>query len=442
MKLKNYLVNLLSNIIHDRLNLLADTKNDMRKASDYQKVEELFSNVDNLVEVDEKFLRDTLADITDDDTINDIISNVDMIKIVLKGKNEGLDLAVDDSQEELVKSVYELVNNFRTELEAKNQETRDYLEDFISKCQSLSDEIGSGVVRDLDTLDEIFDENDVPLEDVIKAKYEILRNNSKNYNTKLEGNVKEEVALHIIFKKIDFDYDNFSDLEKSLLLSRDNALLESIVDFICQNNLNLSKDNLFLLLMFSDVTILNNILELCESYNMSIERLLDMPGVFISNSVDIASVVDSNRDDKDFFNIERLQYIEPSYELFSDNITLLEANNISVGDCYSSNMLSLIVPDLSKNITILSGLDLSNKDFSIIVLNPFLATSMSGFKECGLSEYIDNNPIRLTTSYYRLRTISSNIINARKNGKVIFRSLSDKKNYWLTKEITKGSGVI
>lgn len=442
MKLKNYLVNLLSNIIHDRLNLLADTKNDMRKTSDYKKVEELFSNVDNLVDADEKFLRDILVDITDEDNINEIISNVDMIKIVLKGKSEGLDLDVDSSQKDVVKGVYDLVNKFRTELEAKNQETRDYLENFISKCQSLSDEIGSGVVRDLDTLDEIFTENDVPLDDIIKAKYEILRNNSKNYNTKLEGNVKEEVALHIILKKIDFDYNSFSDLEKSLLLGRDNAVIESIVDFIDQNSLNLSRDNLFMLLMFSDANNLNNIFELCESYNMNILRLLDMPGVFISNGVDLSSIIDSYRDDKDFFNIERLQYVDPSYELFVDNISLLEANNISVSDCYKSNMLSLLVPDLSKNITILSGLDLSNKDFSIIVLNPFLATSMSGFKECGLSEYIDNNPVRLTTSYYRLRNISSNIINARKNGKVIFRSLSDKKNYWLTKEITRGSEVI
>ena len=105
-------------------------------------------------------------------------------------------------------------------------------------------------------------------------------------------------------------------------------------------------------------------------------------------------------------------------------------------------MLSLIVPDLSKNITILSDLSLSNKDFSIVVINPFLATSRSGFEECGLSDYINANPLRLTTSYYRLKSISANIVTARKNGQVIFRSLSDKKNYWLNKNITRSSEVI
>ena len=97
---------------------------------------------------------------------------------------------------------------------------------------------------------------------------------------------------------------------------------------------------------------------------------------------------------------------------------------------------------MSKNITILSNLDLSSDIFSVVVINPFLATSISSFAECGLKEYLDNNPLRLTTSYYRLKYISSNIIRARKNGKTIFRSLSDKKHYWLTKDITRPSSEV
>jgi hypothetical protein len=175
---------------------------------------------------------------------------------------------------------------------------------------------------------------------------------------------------------------------------------------------------------------------------MNINILLNMPGVFVSKSVNVSSILDGNRDDEEFYVIERFQYIVPSYELFIDNISLLEANNRSVSDCFKHNMLSLIVPDLYKNITILSDLSLNNKDFSIIVINPFLATSRSSFEECGLSDYISANPLRLTTSYYRLKSISSNIVAARKNGQVIFRSLSDKKNYWLTKNITRSSEVI
>jgi hypothetical protein len=170
--------------------------------------------------------------------------------------------------------------------------------------------------------------------------------------------------------------------------------------------------------------------------------LFDIPGVFVSKGVDISGILDGNRDDKDFYVIERLEFVEPLYEVFVGNIDLLESNGISVSDCYKNNILSLVIPDLDKNISILSDLNLNNKDFSIVVINPFLATSLSGFNECGLSEYIENNPLRLTTSYYRLRAISDNIINARKNGQVIFRSLSDKKNYWLSQNITKGSEVI
>ncbi len=442
MELKNYLVNLLSNIIHDRLQMLSDTKDDMKKTDDYKKIEDLFSNVDNLVNVDGDTLREVLSDITDKDTVDGIISNVDMIKIVLNGRNEGLDLSIDDSQKDLVKGVYEIVNNYRVELEAKNKETRDYLESFISKCQSLSSEIGTGVVRDIETLDEIFSENYVPLDDIIKAKFEILRNNSKNYNTELADNVSDEVNLHIIFKKIDFDYDSFSELEKKLLVERDISIIEGIVDFLAQNNLSFDKDKLIILLLLSDASILSNILEMCESYNMDMDRLLDIPGIFVSKDISISSILDGNKDDKDYYVIERFEYIDPLYELFIDNIATLEAKNISVSDCYSENILSLIVPDLSKNITILSDLNLSNKDFSVVVINPFLATSLSGFNECGLSEYIINNPLRLTTSYYRLKAIASNIINARKNGEVIFRSLSDKKNYWLSKNITRDSEVI
>lgn len=438
MELKNYLVNLLSNIIHDRLQMLSETKDDMKRTDDYKKVEDLFSDIDNIVNVDDDFLKDVLLSITDQDTVDGIVSNVDMIKIVLKGKSEGLDLDIDDSQEELVKGVYEIVNNYREELETKNKETRDYLESFISKCQSLSSEIGAGVVRDIDTLDEIFSENDVPLEDVIKAKYEILRNNNNNYNTQLEGKVKEEVQLRIVFKDLDIDFDLFSDIQKRLLVECDIDSVDQMVKFIVDNKLNISSDNLFMLLLLSNVSILSNILEICESYDVDINKLLEMPGVFVSKDMNVSNILDGNRDDNEFYVIERFQYIQPMYDLFVDNITLMEANNRSVSDCFKYNMLSLVVPDLSKNITILSDLSLSNKDFSIVVINPYLATSRSGFEECGLSDYIKNNPLRLTTSYYRLKSISSNIINARKNGQVIFRSLSDKKNYWLTKNITRG----
>ena len=442
MKLKNYLVNLLSNIIHDRLQALSETKNDMKKTDDYKKVEELFSDINNVVDVDDKFLKEVLSSITDEDTVSGIISNVDMIKIVLKGKNDGLDLNVDSSQEELIKGVYEIVNNYRVELETKNKETRDYLENFISKCQSLSAEIGTGVVRDIDTLDEIFNENEVSIDDIIKSKYEILRNNSKNYNTKLEGKVKEEVELRIVFKDLKVDFDSFSDLEKRLLINCNIDSIKEIVSFIHDNKIKINNDKLFILLMLSNVSILSNIYDLCKTYNMNIGNLMNMPGIFVSKDVNISSILDGNRDDEEFYVIERFQYIEPTYELFVDNISLLEANNRSVSDCYKHNMLSLIVPDLSKNITILSDLSLSNKDFSIVVINPFLATSRSGFEECGLSDYINANPLRLTTSYYRLKSISANIVTARKNGQVIFRSLSDKKNYWLNKNITRSSEVI
>jgi len=438
MELKNYLDNLLSNIIHDRLQMLSETKNGMKKTDDYKKVEDLFSDINNIINVDDDFLKDVLSGITDQETVDGIISNVDMIKIVLKGKSEGLDLDIDSSQEELVKGVYEIVNNYREELEAKNNETRDYLESFISKCQSLSAEIGTGVVRDIGTLDEIFSENNVPLEDIIRAKYDILRNNNKNYNTQLDDNVKEEVQLRIVFKDLDIDFDLFSDIEKRLLVECNIDSISEMVKFIIDNKLNISSDNLFMLLLLSNVSILSNILEICESYDFDINRLFGIPGVFVSKDVNVSNILDGNRNDNEFYVIERFQYIQPMYELFLDNITLLEANNRSVSDCFKYNMLSLIVPDLSKNITILSDLSLSNKDFSVVVINPFLATSRSGFEECGLSDYIKNNPLRLTTSYYRLKSISANIINARRNGQVIFRSLSDKKNYWLTKNITRG----
>ena len=210
MKFKNYLVELLSNIIHDRLKMLSDAKNDMKKTDQYKKVEDLFSDINNIVDVEDDELRSVLLDITDSDTVDGIISNVDMIKIVLNGKNSGLDLSLDDSQENLIKGVYDIVNNYRVELETKNQEARDYLENFISKCESLSSEIGTGVVRDIDTLDQIFSDNNVSIDDVVKCKFEILRNNNKNYNLNLEGKVKEEVNLRIILKKIDVDFDQVS----------------------------------------------------------------------------------------------------------------------------------------------------------------------------------------------------------------------------------------
>ena len=174
MKLKNYLIELLSNIIHDKLELLSEVKKDIKKIDDYKKVEELFSDEKNIVHIDNKKLRKVLLSVTDEETTEGIISNVDMIKIVEKGIDDGLDLSLDESQEELIKSVYEIVNNYRTEMETKDNETKTSLEEFINKCEELSQEIGTGVVRSVETLDEILEENNVSLEDAIKVKFEIL----------------------------------------------------------------------------------------------------------------------------------------------------------------------------------------------------------------------------------------------------------------------------
>lgn len=443
MKLRNYLVDLLSNIIHDKLKMLSETKNEIKKIDDYKKVEELFSDINNVVNVDNESLKNILLNITDSDTVDGIISNIDMIKIVLNGKNSGLDLSLDESQEDLVKGVYEIVNNYREELENKNLETKEYLESFISKCKSLSSEIGTGVVRDIDTLDEIFTDNDVSIDDVLKCKFEILRNNSKNYNLNLEGNVKEEIELRILLKKIDIDFDSYSDIERTILVEYTNKENnDSIVNYLLDNNITLNSNQLFLILLWSNVDILSGIYNISNQYDVNISDLFKIPGVFISKDKDISSVLNNFSDSDQFYVIENMKYINPCNELFNDNISMLEANNRSVSDCFKYNMLSLITPDLSKNITILSDMDISNKVFSILVINPFLATSRSGFTECGLSDYIKNNPLRLTTSYYRLKSISSNIILARKNSKPIFRSLNDKKTYWLNKNITRNSEVI
>lgn len=445
MKLKNYLVELLSNIIHDRLEELADIKNNIKQSEDYKKIEDLFSDVNNIVDVDNDELRKVLSSITDDETIDEIISNIDMIKIVVNGMNDGLDLSLDDSQKDLVRGVYDIVNNHREEIEEKNNKEKSYLEDFLSKCEQLSHEIGTGVVRNIDTLDEIFKENNVSLDDIVKAKFEILKNNSKNYNLQLDDKVKEEVKLRIILKKLDIDLESYTDIEKRILVSSGDAKnIEELVDYMVQNDIKLVSSNLFIILLLSNVSIFSNVCEISKKYDVELDKIFNLPGVFISaeNKELLSNVINDNKDDEQFYIIGNLEYIGCYYERFVENISLLESNNISVNDCFNNNILSLIVPDMAKNITILSDLNLSNKDFSIVVINPYLATSISSFKECGLADYINSNPLRLTTSYYRLRQISSNIVFARKNGKIIFRSLSDKKNYWLAKDITRNSSEV
>jgi len=183
MELKNYLIELLSSIIQDRLKMLDDTKNNIEKTVKFKQIEDFFSDINNVVNVDNDELKSVLSEITDAETIGAIISNIEMIKIVENGISNGLDLSLDESQIALVNGVYDLVNNYRTELENKNMEIKASLEDFISKCERLSNDIGTGIVRDIDTLNEIFSIGDVSREDAVKAKFEILKNNSKNYNS-------------------------------------------------------------------------------------------------------------------------------------------------------------------------------------------------------------------------------------------------------------------
>ena len=442
MELKNYLVELLSNIIHDKLQMLSDANDKLKKSEDYKEIEDLFSDVDKIVNVDSDKLKSILLDITDEDTVSGILSNIEMIKIVLNGKNNGLNLSLDDEQEKLIKGVYEIINDYRIGLEKENNEEKKNLEDFISKCKSLSSEISTGVVRDIDTLDEIFVSNDISIDKVIKSKFEILRNNNKNFNLNLEGRVKEEVDLRILMKDYNLDFDSYSDVEKSILVNEcDIPMMNSFIEYIVGSHINLSSSQLFFILLFSNLDIFSNIIDLSKSYDFSLSDLFKIPGVFVSKEKDVSSILSKYNDMDDFYIVENYLNVVPCYELFVDNISLLEANNRSVSECFKNNILSLIVPDLEKNITILSDIKLSNKEFSIVVINPFLATSYSSFNECGLGDYLKENPLRLTTSYYRLKNISSNIVLARKNSQPIFRSLNDKKTYWLNRNITCGVEV-
>ena len=439
MELKNYLVEMLSNIIHDKLQMLSGIKDDIKKSEEYKKVEEKFSDYKNIVNVDDEELRGVLASISDSETADEIISNIDMIKIVINGMNDGLDLSLDDSQEDLLKGVHETIDNYCTAAFTKNSEAKKNLEEFISKCRELSQEIGTGVVRSIDTLDEIFKENDVPLDDVIKVKYEILRNNSKNYNMDLNGHVKEEVDLRLALKTVDIDLDSFSDFEKKVLVTYvDTKNIEEISNYIVSNNINVNNSLLFILFLFSSVSNLKEVMDLSSKYNLSFSEIYKIPGIFISNEKKdfISTIVSENED------VSNLKYIGTYFELFKENISILDNNGKNVSTIFNSNPLSIIVPDMSKNITVLSSMDISDEVFSVVVINPFLATSISSFSDCGLKEYLNNNPLRLTTSYYRLKSISSNIIRARKNNKPIFRSLNDKKNYWLTKDITRSSSEV
>ena len=113
MELKNYLVELLSNIINDKLKELSDSNKELKKSEDYLKIEEMFSDSSGVLMVDNDDLRRVLSDITDSDTVDGIISNVDMIKIVLNGENSGLELSLDDSQKDLIRGVYDIVSNYR-----------------------------------------------------------------------------------------------------------------------------------------------------------------------------------------------------------------------------------------------------------------------------------------------------------------------------------------
>jgi len=444
MELKNYLIELLSSIIQDRLKMLDDTKNNIEKTVKFKQIEDFFSDINNVVNVDNDELKSVLSEITDAETIGAIISNIEMIKIVENGISNGLDLSLDESQIALVNGVYDLVNNYRTELENKNMEIKASLEDFISKCERLSNDIGTGIVRDIDTLNEIFSIGDVSREDAVKAKFEILKNNSKNYNMNLDGKVKEEIDIRIALKQIDVDLDSYSDIEKKLIVSYvdvDNAKL--LINYMFDNNICLKPEQLFIVLLLSNVDIVSKMYELCQSYKFSFDDLFKIPGIFVSvgNRDLLTTIFNDNMNEDNFYAVEYLENIGSYYENFVKNIDLLEQNGKSVIECFNSNILSLIIPDMEKNITILSEMNLSVKEFSVVVINPYLATSKSSFEECGLGEYLKNNPLRLCTSYFRLKNIASNIVDARKNGKIIFRSLSDKKNYWLAKNITKGEDI-
>lgn len=439
MELKNYLINLLSGIIQDRLSLLNDAKKTIEKANEFKKIESYFSDASNIVDVSIDELKTVLSEITDEETIDGIISNVEMIKIVEAGIADGLDLSLDDSQIALIDGVYELVNNYIKELEEKNLEIKNSLEDFIGKCERLSNDISTGVVRDLETLNEIFIANDVAIEDVVKSKFEILRNNSKNYNLNLDSKVKEEIDLRINLSQIGIELDNFSNLEKDLMISNVNISdCMNLLELINNNQYVIKPSEVFMLLLFSNYDVVSNLIEISNKNSINFMDLFRIPGVFVNDISLINDVVNNYSDDEEYYSIQYIENIGSYYDNFVRNIDLISYKGYSVKDCFETNILSLIIPDMEKNITILEGMDLSVEEFSIVVINPYLATSKSSFNECGLGEYLKNNPIRLCTSYFRLKAIASNIVKARKTGKIIFRSLSDKKNYWLAKSITKG----
>lgn len=316
--------------------------------------------------------------------------------------NDSLNLEIKEFLQSIFVNLLILKKDVKQEFEIK---------ELLEKTNSLIETINNPnlYVKNIEFLFHIFDDLKVDMEQIIKFVKEVDVHNDQVLKNKIEKNRennpdKEEIEIINVVdnnkNKINLNNlvkennDLFTSLEKELLRNeyvlntssigeKLNYIYETFELSFIKNNLKKYKKLLVVLLVFSDINIIKDIVDICKNNQIKISNLA--PTFFISNK--------SNHDFS-LYEDEFYQNLSSSYESLKEVLKIF-SNSINPSKLISeySTVCMTNYDLLMSNIKTLKTYKIPLSTFSIRGLTlSDLISRIDRFIEFGLYEYIKNVP--------------------------------------------------
>ena len=336
---------------------------------------------------------------------------------------------------------------FRELLELKHEViSKSECEELLIKIAKLQETITSKdlFISDFDLLFKVFAELKIPMNSIAQFVKEIDKHNQQvilnqkvleedieklGNNQKLtikEEDSKTNSNLQAFITK---NHSLFSEFEQELLtneyathkeqMEEKFAYLNQAVEFkFIKDNLEMYKKLFIILLVFSNLNIIQEIIDLSKKYSIEIASLL--PVFFISSNKD---------NDFSIYKDEFYHNLAGSFETLKEVILMFSSNiepKILVTE-YSTLCMTR-KEKIQENINVLNlyGIPLSKNSIKCLTINN-LSAKIDNFIEAGLYEYIKSVPAILLNEdeafFYRIYYANKNGIQIKK--RFLFKEITD-----------------
>lgn len=318
---KQYLISLLYKVINAAMPI--NTEDDTTILTSLTQIaSEVENDATKLLDYYPVTLEELLNKVCDQKEVELLIEHLRVPVTVIRGQSQGLDLTFNDEDLNIMTSFLELLKTKIDVLQKKKTNNYDASDDLVTCAANLIDKLEGRVDSafnkdDFYTILELLEEEQkttnyiISVIDVLNRLNLGLLSLSENESVKTENTLvipvpapEEEKTLASLLTSYGYDYDNFpknilDKITKHMTLDQLEDMLKYIdehqeLSFVKPRHYNLevskldqkiketSYMRLYLLLVYSNKNILDNLIDIAKETNLSVKDLFAIPKVYIS----------------------------------------------------------------------------------------------------------------------------------------------------------------